>query len=185
MQHKSSPLIQWQFSCWNRVWRAAVSSCSDDDFDMSRYSSSGYSSAEVRCLRDQVSTRTHSTVSQHRVVTLQPRNTLLHCHHRSRLTPGIRALLGAGAHGHHETRPSIHVLPVSPPCFFFPTSDPGLTTLPSPPPPPSGVSSLLTICGNSRPPLRTLTDGLILTTLKPFRNVGLQTDGSKTKKRTL
>ncbi|XP_055725043.1 protein FAM219A-like isoform X1 [Salvelinus fontinalis] len=26
---------------------------SDDDFDMSRYSSSGYSSAEVRCLRDQ------------------------------------------------------------------------------------------------------------------------------------
>lgn len=27
---------------------------SDDDFDMSRYSSSGYSSAEVRCLRDQV-----------------------------------------------------------------------------------------------------------------------------------
>lgn len=27
---------------------------SDDDFDMSRYSSSGYSSAEVRCLRGQV-----------------------------------------------------------------------------------------------------------------------------------
>lgn len=31
---------------------------SDDDFDMSRYSSSGYSSAEVRCLRDQVSMHT-------------------------------------------------------------------------------------------------------------------------------
>lgn len=27
---------------------------SDDDFDMSRYSSSGYSSAEVRCLNYQV-----------------------------------------------------------------------------------------------------------------------------------
>ncbi|XP_075870440.1 protein FAM219A isoform X5 [Nelusetta ayraudi] len=50
----------------------ALDTDSDDDFDMSRYSSSGYSSAEVRCLRDQVSIRTHSTVSQHRVVTLQP-----------------------------------------------------------------------------------------------------------------
>lgn len=44
---------------------AAVLPCSDDDFDMSRYSSSGYSSAEVRCLRDQVSIHTLSTVSQH------------------------------------------------------------------------------------------------------------------------
>uniref|UniRef100_A0A8C7X901 Family with sequence similarity 219 member Aa n=1 Tax=Oryzias sinensis TaxID=183150 RepID=A0A8C7X901_9TELE len=32
----------------------ALDTDSDDDFDMSRYSSSGYSSAEVRCLRDQV-----------------------------------------------------------------------------------------------------------------------------------
>ncbi|KAJ8336996.1 hypothetical protein SKAU_G00382160 [Synaphobranchus kaupii] len=31
----------------------ALDTDSDDDFDMSRYSSSGYSSAEVRCLRDQ------------------------------------------------------------------------------------------------------------------------------------
>ncbi|XP_028261465.1 protein FAM219A isoform X3 [Parambassis ranga] len=32
----------------------ALDTDSDDDFDMSRYSSSGYSSAEVRCLRDQM-----------------------------------------------------------------------------------------------------------------------------------
>ncbi|KAK7916027.1 hypothetical protein WMY93_011788 [Mugilogobius chulae] len=31
----------------------ALDTDSDDDFDMSRYSSSGYSSAEVRCLREQ------------------------------------------------------------------------------------------------------------------------------------
>ncbi|XP_016126664.1 protein FAM219A isoform X1 [Sinocyclocheilus grahami] len=31
----------------------ALDTDSDDDFDMSRYSSSGYSSAEVRCLNDQ------------------------------------------------------------------------------------------------------------------------------------
>uniref|UniRef100_A0A8C7W1I7 Family with sequence similarity 219 member Ab n=1 Tax=Oncorhynchus mykiss TaxID=8022 RepID=A0A8C7W1I7_ONCMY len=31
----------------------ALDTDSDDDFDMSRYSSSGYSSAEVRCVRDQ------------------------------------------------------------------------------------------------------------------------------------
>ncbi|KAI2651507.1 Protein FAM219A [Labeo rohita] len=31
----------------------ALDTDSDDDFDMSRYSSSGYSSAEVRCLKDQ------------------------------------------------------------------------------------------------------------------------------------
>ncbi|XP_073325322.1 protein FAM219A isoform X1 [Pagrus major] len=36
----------------------ALDTDSDDDFDMSRYSSSGYSSAEVRCLRDQVSIHT-------------------------------------------------------------------------------------------------------------------------------
>lgn len=62
---------------------AVVSPCSDDDFDMSRYSSSGYSSAEVRCLRDQVSIHTLSTVSQHHFSDSadNPRPiTLLHCH---------------------------------------------------------------------------------------------------------
>ncbi|XP_075870438.1 protein FAM219A isoform X3 [Nelusetta ayraudi] len=107
----------------------ALDTDSDDDFDMSRYSSSGYSSAEVRCLRDQVSIRTHSTVSQHRVVTLQP-------DHPPPLSPpltppGIRALIEAGAHG-----PSIHVLPVSRLCLFLSRLRLG-SHHSAPPPPPS------------------------------------------------
>lgn len=51
-------------NCWSLLY------FSDDDFDMSRYSSSGYSSAEVRCLRDQVFMHTY-IVSQHHLVALQ------------------------------------------------------------------------------------------------------------------
>lgn len=162
------------------VWHAAVSPCSDDDFDMSRYSSSGYSSAEVRCLRDQVSIRTHSTVCQHRVVTLQPDH-----------PPPLSPLLTPHArypHASHSSKPALtaprdqnlHPRSFLSPLAFI-SSPPQTRTSPLPPllhhlhhcwP------SVVIVC-----PPRTLTDGLILTTSSQFRSfiVGLQTDGSDAK----
>lgn len=145
---------------------------------MSRYSSSGYSSAEVRCLRDQVSIRTHSTVCQHRVVTLQPDHPPPLSPLLTRLTPGIRALIEAGRSQPPRDqalhpRPSLSRLRI----FLSHLRLGGFTTSSSPPPPPSACHhcwpSVGIVCPSENVDRWPDTDHIKSISL--FYSVGLQT----------
>ncbi|XP_024915576.1 protein FAM219A isoform X1 [Cynoglossus semilaevis] len=87
----------------------ALDTDSDDDFDMSRYSSSGYSSAEVRCLRDQVSMHMLYCSCTHSI-TARPPTPLF--------TPGTCAATVETLFTGHSTHSTVFCKPVS---FLIPT----------------------------------------------------------------
>lgn len=116
--HRSSTMCY--FSLGPSPFESAVSNCwcllsfSDDDFDMSRYSSSGYSSAEVRCLRDQVSIHTlycfTASFGESTIITTRTPSSIV-----TPPTPGICA----PCHSHVLCKYLSMILIQTPPPFFL------------------------------------------------------------------